>query len=312
MNDVPISFLAPASRAWQRMAGILFRPFDLRTWLVLGFTAWLAGLGSHGGGGGANASVRGEGSAGDVEQSATEAWNQLATHPFWFALAILGCFVLLLVIVVVLWLSSRGKFMFLDNVVHRRARVVDPWKRFRRHGNSLFFFTLAAFAVVAFLFGGAALTIAGTVGFGVLTDLDSPARLVPFVLAATVFAVLALFMAFAVFCLEAFVVPLMHRYDLGAIEAWRRFLALFGQSPGPFLACGLLVLVAGAGVVVAIVYFGLLTCCLGFLLLMVPYVGSVVMLPVSVLYRGFTLEFLAQFDPELLPSAATESIPAAV
>jgi len=35
-------------------------------------------------------------------------------------------------------LRSRGKFMFLDNVVHDRAEVSQPWQDFRRLGNSLF------------------------------------------------------------------------------------------------------------------------------------------------------------------------------
>ena len=38
----------------------------------------------------------------------------------------------------------------------------------------------------------------------------------------------------------------------------------------------------------------------GFLLLALPYVSSVVVLPISVFYRSFTLEFLAQVDHDLL------------
>ena len=35
----------------------------------------------------------------------------------------------------------------------------------------------------------------------------------------------------------------------------------------------------------------------------IPYVSSVLFLPISVFYRSFTFEFLAQFEPSLLPSA---------
>jgi hypothetical protein len=59
------------------------------------------------------------------------------------------------------------------------------------------------------------------------------------------------------------------------------------------------------GVLLAVVAAGLLTCCLGFVLLLIPYVGTVVLLPISVLYRSYTIEFLAQFDPELLAVPAT-------
>ena len=60
---------------------------------------------------------------------------------------------------------------------------------------------------------------------------------------------------------------------------------------------------------VAALAFGLMTCCLGFLLLMVPYISSVLVLPISVFYRSFTFEFLAQFDDGLLPSSTPSSTP---
>lgn len=39
-----ISYSRPLSQAWAQMTGLLFRPFDLGRWFVLGFTAFLAGL----------------------------------------------------------------------------------------------------------------------------------------------------------------------------------------------------------------------------------------------------------------------------
>jgi len=46
-----IAFFEPLNRAWERMKHILFQPFDLAKWLVLGFSAWLAGLADGAGGG---------------------------------------------------------------------------------------------------------------------------------------------------------------------------------------------------------------------------------------------------------------------
>ena len=40
--------------------------------------------------------------------------------------------------IVITWLSARGKFMFLDNVVRGQARVVAPWYEYRKEGNSFF------------------------------------------------------------------------------------------------------------------------------------------------------------------------------
>lgn len=99
----------------------------------------------------------------------------------------------------------------------------------------------------------------------------------------------------------------MHRYNLGALDGWRRFFDLFSNNAWPFLLCGLLALLLGLGVAILVVTFGLMTCCLGFLLLLIPYIGSVILLPISVFYRSFTVEFLAQFDNALLPDTASEA-----
>ena len=46
-----ISVTAPVSAALERVKQVLFRPFDLGKWFVIGFCAWLALLGQQGGGG---------------------------------------------------------------------------------------------------------------------------------------------------------------------------------------------------------------------------------------------------------------------
>ncbi|MFV2073108.1 MAG: hypothetical protein ACC742_10720, partial [Thermoanaerobaculales bacterium] len=47
-----IAYMEPLTRAWERMKLILWRPFDLAKWFVLGFSVWLAGLADGAGGGG--------------------------------------------------------------------------------------------------------------------------------------------------------------------------------------------------------------------------------------------------------------------
>ena len=49
-----ISPLNPIGPAWNRMLKILFKPFDLKKWLILGFCVFLAqcGTGGNAGGGG--------------------------------------------------------------------------------------------------------------------------------------------------------------------------------------------------------------------------------------------------------------------
>ncbi len=117
---------------------------------------------------------------------------------------------------------------------------------------------------------------------------------------------LALVSGYLFFFLDAFVVPLMHRYDLGVMAAWRRFFSLAQGRWGWFLLSGILVFVLVIAAGWAILITGLMTCCLGFLLLMIPYVGTVLLLPLLVAYRAFTFELLAQVDPELLRQEAVE------
>src|SRR2546423_8644566 len=46
-----IEIFKPFGEAFELMKKILFQPFDLKKWLVIGFTAWLASLGAGGGSG---------------------------------------------------------------------------------------------------------------------------------------------------------------------------------------------------------------------------------------------------------------------
>jgi hypothetical protein len=50
-------------------------------------------------------------------------------------------------------------------------------------------------------------------------------------------------------------------------------------------------------IVIGIVLVGLLTCCVGFVLLIIPYINAVVLLPISYTLRAFSVEFLQQFGP---------------
>jgi len=53
-------------------------------------------------------------------------------------------------------------------------------------------------------------------------------------------------------------------------------------------------LMAGGAILIAC----LATCCIGFILLALPFVGTVFLLPVLVFFRLYGVELLAQFGPE--------------
>ncbi len=301
-----ITYSQPLNRAWQRARLVLFSPFDLGKWLVVGFAAWLANLGGGSGGG---FSGRTKVDAAELQNlrhvgdSFQHAFDWTSRHVIWLPLIGLGLFLFIALVLFVLWLSSRGKFIFLDNVVHDRAEITRPWKRYRRLGDSLFLWRLA---LVAVGLGITAVLLGGMFG---LAAMFRSSFLSPIVLAPTILLALGLatLYAFIALYLEGFVIPIMYRFDLKATEAWRVFLDWWYEHTVPFVVYGLFVLGLYILFATCVIVVGFATCCIGFFLLALPYVGTVLVLPAWVTYRALSIEFLAQFDPRFdLFAAALE------
>jgi hypothetical protein len=289
-----IAFFEPLNRAWERMKHILFQPFNLAKWLVLGFSAWLAGLADSAGGGGwkwmaddndfpGRYNLDG---AGEIFRNTREA---LIVLPIIVAVLMAVTAILLLV----LWVSSRAKFIYLDNVIHNRAQIVEPWHRLRDLGNSLFLWRvgfIVACGLTVLLLLLLFFAPAATLSF---SDALAGLSYAAMALGVLVLIVVGILAAFVGLFLEGFVIPIMYKFDLKATEAWRYFLPWLKMRPLPFFLYGLFVLALGFCVVVLFGLACLLTCCI----VALPYVGTVILLPIWVTYRLFSVEFLAQFDP---------------
>ena len=95
-----------------------------------------------------------------------------------------------------------------------------------------------------------------------------------------------------------FVPPIMYRRRCGFSEGLRLFNQFLRQAPGQFikfiLMHTLIFLLFGIAIVSAVC----LTCCILAIPLMIPFVGTVVLLPIHVFDRYFSLEFLARLTPE--------------
>ncbi len=286
-----IRYWQPLERAFDRMRRILFEPFDLVTWMVLGFSAWLATLGSGGGGGGNLA-----GDPTDIGDSFGRAASSLFDNIFLLGLVGMAGIVILAVVALLLWLSSRGKFIFLDNVVHERAEISNPWNHYKELGNSLFLWRVAFVGVVIAVLAAAALIPAipaALVSGGSFDDLSIFAMTswgLVFGLAVVVVVIISLFVSLF---LDAFVVPIMYRFDLSATEAWKYLVPWLKAHTGSFVLYGFFVLLLTLGFAIVSMLACLLTCCIAAL----PYIGTVVLLPLWVTYRYLSLEWLAQFDP---------------
>jgi hypothetical protein len=103
------------------------------------------------------------------------------------------------------------------------------------------------------------------------------------VLAVSVWALVANFMA-----------PVMYRRRCRAYEAFRSVASVIAAHPGEIvLYClFLIVLVLGSVLVGCVVTCA--TCCLA----AIPYLGTVILLPLFVLLRSFSLLFIRQFGPD--------------
>lgn len=318
-----LSYIEPLRRAWNRMVEQLFRPFDLSKWIILGFTCWLVRLGeSGGGGGGGGGGFSTSPPSGDNNGSFGGEWVDPSSWASWwerfwegieltFVVYLVGCIVVAIIAVVllILWLSSRGHFMFLDNVVHDRTRIKAPWKEYRPQGNSLFLWRLGFIVVciavmlvaaapgIFTLISAASTESGGGIAVGLLV------LLIPVLLVAVALAYIDLF-------LTDFVVPIMYQRRLKTTAAWRVFLPELRKHGAELLLYGLFVLALHIAVKMVITTAVLLTCCVSapivLLLWFIPVIPTIILLPLHLTYRLFSLEFLGQFgsDFELLPALA--------
>ncbi len=304
-----IEYFAPLASAWERMKKALFKPFDIGKWFALGFTAFLSQLldsCGHGpvlnnyGNGGGNVNLP------DIRHIPERTTDWIHLHPIIAAAILAGLVVLIAVVLIFTWLSSRGAFMFLDNVVHNRALVVKPWREYRIQGNSLFFWRIG-FGIVATLLILASLLLVFIQIISHSHGSYAPLHIFFFVLLGLFWLAASVIIAYISLFTHSFVAPIMYRHDLKILEAWRKFLPILKSHFIYFFLYGLLFLLLYICIVVAVVFAGCLTCCCVFIILAVPYIGSVLLLPVSFTLRAFSLEFLAQWgaDYSVFPDEAS-------
>lgn len=288
-----IAYFEPLSRAWERTRVILWQPFDLANWLLLAFAAWVAGFTTDTG---IPAAFRAD--LNDYGRHSWDgfdrAWDSVAMSAVWLPLVVLGIMVGVAFAVLLLWVTSRFKFVYLDSVIRGRAEIVEPWTKYEGLGNSLFLWRLCfSLACIA----GAVLVMiaffAPAAGFSVhdaLAGLSVAAGIFG-VMGLTVFGIVATYVGLFT---ESFVIPIMYRYDLKVLDAWRAFLPWLKARPLYFVVYGLFVLMLFVVFGVFFSVFCLMTCCMA----AVPYLGTVLLLPVWVAYRLLSVEFLAQFHSD--------------
>ena len=284
-TEPKIEIFAPFGTAYEWMKTILFHPFDIGKWLVIAFAAFISGTF----GSGFNFNVS-DWKDSDLKYRWSSHGNWAdGGMPAWVVpLIIIVALVVVLVILAVMWVTSRGQFIFTDCVVKNRAAIAEPWREYRREGNSYFLFSLALAFLGMLAAGILVLIIAVPFGFfsGNRSDFGAPLIIALIVLGLA-------WLAFALFfaLIFHFMVPVMYRRRCSAKDAFFDVVRLILRSPGPFVLFVLfgIVLVVAVGIIGTVVMC--MTCCIGGL----PYISTVLLLPAHVWLRAFKLLFLRQF-----------------
>ncbi|HEY7326140.1 MAG TPA: hypothetical protein VH592_00765 [Gemmataceae bacterium] len=299
-----LSVIDPVGSAIERARHVCFGPFDLGKWFVIGFCAFLAAFAEGGTnapfnfnfntGGGPGRGGPGGKSFGQVLHEGTD-W--FLDHLIIFL--VIGLIVLIFAFAlgtVLLWVGSRGRFMFIDNIVRNRGAVSAPWSEYREEGNSVFWFHLlfglAGFVVTFAILGGAfylALPDIRAEKFGSAATGALALLIGGLLVAALVSGVITLF-------LNDFVVPIMYLRRIGVLGAWREFGAsMLADHVGTFVLYFLFKILLA--IIVGFLTLTLMCCtfCIGF----IPYLGThVLLLPIHVFSRSYSLYFIEQFGSE--------------
>lgn len=291
-----ISVIEPVGGAIGKLNVILFKPFDIGKWFTIGFCAWLAYLGKGGFGFRGPCGFNRPGS--QAYESFHQAKDFIVHNLAWVIfIGLFGLIIMITLWLVLAWLRSRGDFMFLHCVAQNKAEVKTPWSKFKEHANSLFLFRIVLH-LIGFVAIGLPCIIAGIFIFLAISGTGSKMALLPISILFFLFVfVLSIAFLLAHKFTTDFVVPIMFLRTASCTAAWREFLSMLSVNKGRFTLYILFQIVIGMAISVIILLAMIVTCCCAACFLVIPYIGTVLMLPLFVFKRAYSVCYLGQFGP---------------
>jgi len=293
-----ISVTEPINLALARVRRILFAPFDLGKWFVIGFCAWLAGLGERGVRGNYSSNSGSNNHNVDIHRQLEDARDFIRDNLYWLLPVVIAAVTIGIGLwLLFLWLNSRGKFMFLYCVALDRAEVREPWNRFGAAANSLFWFRFVVGLIgMAIVLPLVVLIILSALPMA-LHDAWNFAGIMAIIALVMCMGLIGVFLFLVRKLTIDFVVPIMFLRQNRCLDAWREFWQLLRTHSGDFVLYLLFQIVIAIVIGVMVVAIVLVTCCIAGCLLVIPYIGTVVFLPFPVFCRSYSLYYLAQFGP---------------
>lgn len=303
-----LSVIAPISVAVQRSRRVLFEPFQLSKWLRLGFCAFLMGSAPTSLFTGGNPGLQSRSGSDSTLPDTLLPWLK-AHQPLLLGLGLAAVVAVTVLTLLFTWLSSRGRFMLLDGVIRNRGAIQAPWQEYRREANSLFRFRvvvgLISLLVVLLILAGVAAVGLDDLIAGVIS-----LRLVSAITAGVLLLLCALLamQVISVLLLD-FVTPVMLMRRLPVLRAWPIVIDNVVQpQPWGFALYLLARLLLDGAIASLSVLAVLFSCCLA----LVPYVGTVLLLPLTVFQLSYPLAYLEQLGTPWQIFAADRPSPSSV
>ncbi len=291
-----------AKQAFEHTRAQLF-PFRFERWIALGFVAFLDQCGR---GGLRLPSVPSSGGNGDGNDLG--AWSRdldwAAGHVGLVVLLAAGALALIVgFAALVLWLNSRGIFMYLDNVASGRADISRPWREHAERANSLFAWrfgiamgTLAGILVLCVgLVGGVVLVTEMVDAEGGWEPVAVGGVIVAALVGLPVLLLLVLVLVLVSLALRDFVAPLQWRAGVPCGEAIRLFWDLLRAQPVAFVLYVLLKAGFAIGLATVILLAACFTCCCA----LIPVVTQTLLQPLFYFERAWSIFLLRELGWDL-------------
>ena len=117
------------------------------------------------------------------------------------------------------------------------------------------------------------------------------ALLIPlFIIAALAFALVKIFTT-------DFVLPIMLLRSTYCVPAWQDFKLLLFSNPGRLILYLLFKIALNLAIGAILFLLAVLTCCCAACVMALPYIGTVLLLPIHVFKRAYSLHYLRQYGP---------------
>lgn len=298
-------------RAWRRTEQLLFKPIIMARWFSIGFCAWLAYLGIRMGQGlrGFDIANNEKGkqlSEGFKEGVESFEWSKVLDPQ---VLGVIGVG-LVLWAAIMIWMCairSRGDFMLMHRWYKPDEQVWRCWHAARGPAHTLFIWRVKVFLLVTVLFlmvGGAAYSyvLRPFIDTGYVWSSD---MVVPAAMCGGGVVLIMLVSGIVTHLTKAFAVPIMYWHGGSVEEAWQLIFRLANEYPLAVVRYLMAFYFLQVGVELLIFVLILMTCCLGLIPLSLPFLHVVFLLPVYMLNRGFSTEFVALWRGDLVPGGST-------